>query len=158
MGSKDIGKYMQIGPAIRSVRRSLGLTQREAARRIGIPVSSFSNYENGNRTPGMDTIEVIAKTFGVPKDSLFRRPVDTDFDARHEDAHFVFFDKYRQMIYDNPDFFANEQVTDLLLTTLKLNEAGIQKLIERAEELIEVPRYKKAPLQGGEASKEGEGS
>ena len=68
MGSKDIGKYMQIGPAIRSVRRSLGLTQREAARRIGIPVSSFSNYENGNRTPGMDTIEVIAKTFGVPKD------------------------------------------------------------------------------------------
>lgn len=54
-----------IGDRIRSLRKGKGLTQDEAARRLNMIRSTYSNYENGNREPDFETAEKIAAFYGV---------------------------------------------------------------------------------------------
>lgn len=42
----------------------------ETARHLGIPVSTYSNYEYGNREPDIETIGKIAKLYEVSTDYL----------------------------------------------------------------------------------------
>lgn len=153
MGNKDLGEYMQIGEAIRSARRAAGLTQRAAAAKLQIPVSTYSNYENGHRTPKTDTLERIAAAFGISVDEILRR--ESDLVGWHDDRLFAWFfeNRFRKEIEDNEDF-KSELVTDLLIAFLSLNDAGRQKALERVEELTEVPKYHRTTDQEADHAKE----
>ncbi|MFK7696430.1 helix-turn-helix domain-containing protein [Paenibacillus sp. HJGM_3] len=54
-----------IGDRIKSLRKGKGLTQEEAAKRLKMIRSTYSNYENGNREPDFETAEKIAEFYGV---------------------------------------------------------------------------------------------
>lgn len=59
-----------IGDRIRRLRKDKGLTQEEAANRLRMIRSTYSNYENGNREPDFDTAKRIAEFYGVTVDYL----------------------------------------------------------------------------------------
>lgn len=53
-----------------SLRESQNLSKAETARRLDIPVSTYSNYEYGNREPDFETLNRIAKHYHVTVDYL----------------------------------------------------------------------------------------
>lgn len=46
-------------------RRQRRLTQKQAADRIGVSLSTYQKYEYGIRTPSVETAENINRVFGV---------------------------------------------------------------------------------------------
>ena len=60
-----INDFIKIGYKIKSLRKSLGISQKEMAKRLDIPYSTYSNYENNNREPNSDIIKKICKILNV---------------------------------------------------------------------------------------------
>lgn len=56
---------MKIGENIRKYRRRAGLTLAEVENLCGIGKSRLSRYENDFVQPNLDSIQVLADTFGV---------------------------------------------------------------------------------------------
>lgn len=50
---------------LKELRKREGLTQEELAKKIDISKSAISMYENGNRTPDFETLEMFADFFNV---------------------------------------------------------------------------------------------
>ena len=59
-----------LGERLVFLRRNAGLTQAEVADRLQVGQNSYSNWENGVRTPIYPIIEKLAEFFGVTPDSL----------------------------------------------------------------------------------------
>lgn len=55
---------------LKELRSSLNLTQKEFAEKIGASTVSISSYEIGAKTPSLDMLLIIAKTFDVSIDWL----------------------------------------------------------------------------------------
>ncbi|SDJ62270.1 helix-turn-helix domain-containing protein [Paenibacillus naphthalenovorans] len=55
---------------LRKLREKKGISQTEAAKRLGIVRTTYSNYESGNREPDIETIEKIARFYDVSVDYL----------------------------------------------------------------------------------------
>ena len=63
--------YMLSGERLRSIRERLGISQREAADRIGVRSQYLSNMENGRiPNPSLETLCRIAKAYGMGVDDL----------------------------------------------------------------------------------------
>ena len=62
MGVND---YFQIGSRIKQLRKNSGMTQREVAKKLELPFSTYSNYENNNREPSFDILQKISKVLNV---------------------------------------------------------------------------------------------
>jgi transcriptional regulator with XRE-family HTH domain len=67
--SNDIA--VRIGKNIASVRKAAGRTQAEVAEKIGIDTVSLSRIERGVVTPGVPTLDNIARELRVPLGRLF---------------------------------------------------------------------------------------
>ena len=50
---------------LKKLREENRLSQTQAAKKIGVTVGAYSNWEHGNRVPELDWIKKIAKTFNV---------------------------------------------------------------------------------------------
>ena len=50
---------------LKKLRKERGLTQEQLASLLKISKSAISMYENGNRTPDFETLELIADFFNV---------------------------------------------------------------------------------------------
>lgn len=60
---------------IAEVRDALGLTQGQAAERMGVTQATYSAYESGKGSPTLDLVERIAVALGVADPSiLLKRP------------------------------------------------------------------------------------
>jgi transcriptional regulator with XRE-family HTH domain len=55
---------------LRSLREKKKITQSEAARRLNIVRTTYSNYEAGNREPDNDTLQMLANFYEVSTDYL----------------------------------------------------------------------------------------
>lgn len=62
MGVND---FIQIGTRIKTVRKEKGLAQKEVAKRLGIPVTTYSSYENNHREPNAEILRKIATVLDV---------------------------------------------------------------------------------------------
>lgn len=60
---------------LKETRESLGLSQSEVARKLGVSRQSYNFYENGKRDPDTDTLERIADLLNVSVDYLLGRDV-----------------------------------------------------------------------------------
>lgn len=67
-------EYSALGRKLTEARNALGLTQAEAAKRIGIPQSTYSGYETGTRKVTLTTLKQIATAYGVDVDTLIDTP------------------------------------------------------------------------------------
>lgn len=59
-----------LGDVLETARRAQGLRQAEVAEAVGITAVALSRYENGLRTPGPDTLPLLAAALGVTVDLL----------------------------------------------------------------------------------------
>lgn len=62
---------------LKSLRKSLGLTQDELASALNISRSAIGMYEKGAREPDYETLELIADYFNVDIDYLLGRTLKT---------------------------------------------------------------------------------
>lgn len=67
MGLNDI---LKIGNNLKSYRKKLQLTQAEMAEKIGIPRSTYANYENNTRVPDSETLNKMSEKLNVQIDYL----------------------------------------------------------------------------------------
>lgn len=141
-----------LGIRIRNLRKKKQITQDELANKLGIKRATLSKYETGTIEPSLDMLIKLSDSLKVPL-SVILPLEEFDFSG----PGYV------------PDLFSpfDDEEKNFLFYRIKeflamLNIDGMKTAKERIEELTELPRYQKAPLQdkaqSGEASKEGEGS
>lgn len=68
-----------IGRAVRGYRKQQGLTVAELAARTELSVGMLSKIENGNTSPSLTTLQVLARVLSVPLSSFLR-----EFEERRE--------------------------------------------------------------------------
>ncbi|WP_217925379.1 helix-turn-helix transcriptional regulator [Enterococcus gallinarum] len=51
---------------LKKIREQHGYTQESFARRVGIAKTTYSSYEQGYRTPSVNTAKKMASVLGVP--------------------------------------------------------------------------------------------
>ena len=115
---------MGIPERLVEIREAHGYTRKRLAEELGRPYATVTKYETGEREPGHTYIIEIAKKFGVTTDYILgikKSPAPTEADTGDEDAGSkVLMGYYHQ-----------------------LNEAGQQELVDYAEGLTYMPKYKK---------------
>lgn len=55
----------EIGKKLKQLRKEKGLTQEEAAERLGLTRSTISNYEIGRRSPHIKDLQTIGEFYGA---------------------------------------------------------------------------------------------
>ncbi len=70
---------MQFSEKLRALRTENQLTQEELAERIFVTRSAVSKWETGGGYPGVDSLKLLAETFGVTLDELI-----SDEDVRNQ--------------------------------------------------------------------------
>ena len=107
---------------LKSLREERGLSQDELARLTQLSKSTISMYENGNREPKFETLEVIADFFNVDMNTLLDKKQPIMAITQQEETHIK---KYRQLDADG-----KEEIDDLI-------DVKLAKLQRKAEEDVE---------------------
>jgi transcriptional regulator with XRE-family HTH domain len=61
------------GQDLRQARERAGLTQAQAARKIGVPVDTYRSWEHGRRSPREEHVDAIARVMAgepTPRDEI----------------------------------------------------------------------------------------
>lgn len=66
---------MLIGKRIKDLRLERDMSQQELGDAIGVTKVSVCGYENGTRTPSLDTFAIISDIFGITSDYLLGREI-----------------------------------------------------------------------------------
>lgn len=64
--------YSNLGSEIKKLRKSKNISQKKMAELLEIPYSTYSNYENDNRTPDEETLNRISLALGITGEELLR--------------------------------------------------------------------------------------
>ena len=67
MGVNDI---IKVGSNIKRIRKNKKLSQKDMAKILNIPCSTYSNYENNNREPSAELLKKIAQVLDVDLSNL----------------------------------------------------------------------------------------
>lgn len=102
----------------KELRLNHKLTQDDLAKKLKISKSSISMYENGNREPDFETLELIADYFNVDMNFLLGKS-------------------------NNTTRILNKQQYDLLSMYDQLNDEGQEKVSDYTSDLVASGRYKK---------------
>ena len=74
---------MDVGYKLYELRRSLGLTQAELGRRVGVSEAAIRAYETGKRRPKQAHLERIADALGVMPEAIADYGIDDVDEAIH---------------------------------------------------------------------------
>ncbi len=66
---------MSIGEILKELRETSGLNKKEIAEKLGMPYTTYNNYETGTRDVGSDTLKRIARFYGVTVDYLLENQI-----------------------------------------------------------------------------------
>ena len=80
-----INEYIQIGKRIKEARISKHISQKDMANRLGLSVSTYSNYENNYREPKLEVIEKICEILSITIEKLMNTP---EYDPEKHAARF----------------------------------------------------------------------
>jgi transcriptional regulator with XRE-family HTH domain len=121
---------MDFGKIMKKLREERGLKQIELANATGISKSSISMYENGNRTPELETFELLADFYNVDMNYLkgksdIKRKSNFDNLLIKEEEHFL-------ELYQRPE------LRMLLETVSKKNKKQIESIIKLVESFNDV--------------------
>lgn len=61
----NLNEFLRIGTRIKRIRLDKKMSQKSVADALGIPHSTYSNYENNNRQPNFETLARIADVLDV---------------------------------------------------------------------------------------------
>lgn len=65
---------MPLKDTLLALRKTQGLTQDEMAQRLSVTRQAVSRWETGDTAPGIDTLKLIAATFGVSVAQILELP------------------------------------------------------------------------------------
>lgn len=89
---------MNIGIAIRSIRRQLGITQYELAGKCSISQTSLSQIENGIKRPSTRTIKKVCEVLEVPESVIYILGMqETDVPVSRKSVYDMLFPSIRSM-------------------------------------------------------------
>lgn len=72
---------MTTGEKIRTLRKELGLTQKQLAEKSGIIETTIRKYESGAQNPKLNNLQKLATAFDIPlNDLLFPDGIDREFE------------------------------------------------------------------------------
>lgn len=76
---------------LKAQRKSLGLTQQQAADLLNVTRQAISNWENGNNYPDIPTLIKISDLYKISLDTLLKGDQDlmTKFQADSRDLHYL---------------------------------------------------------------------
>lgn len=77
LGHKSEQKGGKMAITLKAARVNAGLTQREAAKRLGISISTLGSFEMGRRFPDVPQILKIEELYGVGFNELIFLPDST---------------------------------------------------------------------------------
>ncbi len=151
---------MSIGEKLRSLRKKLGLTQKEFASRIKgkVDYTYIGKVERGEQYPSVKMLERIAKSFSVPLSYFFEEESITGLlELFPEDIKNLLKDKRRQKLLraserlDERDLSLLLRIIDVLVQTRKEPAVGVleerrkystgekDELISRIREILASP-------------------
>lgn len=104
---------MEFGKIIAALRNEKGVYQKELADYLKVSIGTISNYEQGIHNPDFETLCKLADFYDVSLDYMLGR---TEIRACTKDLNRPLTDNYT--------------VADLLNTTLQLDSANTQALVE----------------------------
>lgn len=67
-----LNDIIKIGDKIKIYRKQKHISQKKMAEILKIPYSTYSNYENNNRTPTADILKKIADALGITVNDLIK--------------------------------------------------------------------------------------
>ena len=70
MGKRKKTQGFSMGQRLKWLRTELGMTQREVADTLNIPVTTYSNYENDNRFPNPEAMELLCEHYRCSENFL----------------------------------------------------------------------------------------
>ncbi len=109
---------------LKRIRKEKKFKQNEVAEIIGVGKSTYCQYENGQREPDVLKIIKLAQVLEVSGDTLLGI-------EQNEISN----------IKSKKEISKEEIKQDIINNLNELNELGYQKILERIEELKEVPKY-----------------
>lgn len=110
---------MNIGNNIRSIRKEKKMTLQQIGDAMGCSPQLISQYENGKRTPKIETIQKIADALNVSINDLmpdsYDRTIQTGYELSATDYsaieamanHKIFTDKERKKIFEKIEHYRN---------------------------------------------------
>lgn len=75
---------MLIGKRIKDMRLKMGMNQQQLGDLLGVTKVSICGYENGTRTPGLDTFCKMADIFNTTTDYLLGKEIAIYTEEDHE--------------------------------------------------------------------------
>jgi transcriptional regulator with XRE-family HTH domain len=89
---------MNIGYAIKSIRRQLDITQYDLAEKCGISQTSLSQIENCIKRPSNRTIKKICEVLEIPESVIYIIGMqDTDVPSSRKDVYDMIFPSIRNL-------------------------------------------------------------
>ena len=136
---------------LRQRRKELGLTMKQVAAAVGVSEATISRYESGNiRNMRRDRIDKYAKVLRVDLLDMIaseERGDELNQTFAKDDAALM---EYLRECFDTADEL---NAAYALITRLPmLNEAGINRMMERFDELSRFDEYKSAALREAEGA------
>lgn len=134
---------------LKSLRESLGLTQAEFGGSIGVPKSTYNNYETGARDPGSDFWIAVAQKYGVTIDYLmgFSDSPCEVLDAKAQPVYS--YSKEALSIANKYDSLTKQwqKIVDILLDTVMVQSRSENDRSEDDNKIIRLPE----PIQAASA-------
>lgn len=118
---------MTVCERINTILKERGMSRRKLAERAGIPPSSLQSALSRNTGLSLDMLLPISDVLGVSPE--FLSGIEEIPSPTKEEA---------QAIYDN--FELDEKIR---MAIGGLNNLGLQKVLDRIDELLEVPKYQR---------------
>ena len=115
------GPEVQVARAIRSLRQSRGLSQRQLALRMGVPRTYVSKIENEKATPTLSSLERLARALEVSVPDVLRECGQ----SREDDL--------RQLV-------ADPFIAELMEFTSKLNTMQLSSVLAQVRDMVTHPR------------------
>lgn len=146
---------------IKELRKEKGLTQQQMAKELGLPYTTYINYENGYRNIPNKLLGKLESAFGVSASVIlnidngtqgeinrgmmhYLTAIDNFDEKEHEDALRILdslFDFANALIKNNEIELRNMYLDRLLVMIAKLNNEGIKALIKEASVISIEPEF-----------------
>lgn len=126
---------MTVCERIDTILKDRGMSRRKLAIKAGIAPSSFQSAMARNTSLSLDMLIPISDVLGISVEYLHMGIENYQPDITDAELQSMVDSGYA----DSEDQTTYQELTYLLL---KLNELGQQKVIERVEELLELPKYR----------------
>ena len=141
MPRPTIVRMLDLGKKIKKYRTDANLTQRKMAELLEIPYSTYSNYENDNRTPDSETLQRICDILNISMQDLIGQFATGSGGDESERISELIYQPITPFTPENMATMAREQ--DMITSFRKLNVIGQMEAKKRVEELTEIPRYRR---------------